>query len=439
MADPRDHASGTTLYWADALPLGRVNSVTREFFSVKTVAEVRAGFRPTRRTRQEQILLQDGLGRVAASSITSPHELPGFARSAVDGYAVRAADTFGASPTLPLPLRLVGEVEMGAPARVTVDPGAAAAIPTGGALPRGADAIVMVEQTNRADDQSVEVIQAVAPGEAVVAPDEDVAMGVELVAAGRRIRPEHLGLLAAAGITSFASFALPRVAILSTGDELVPPATTTLLAGQIRDATAGSLAALVSIAGGMPELGGIIPDDAARLRAALEDALARSDIVVVSAGSSVGARDVTAEVIGSLGPPGIWCHGLAVKPGKPTLLAECAGVPVIGLPGNPASALVVFRLIGLGLVQLVGGHCEPGRIPTTIAVLARDVPSAPGRLDVVQVTLAGGRAEPIFAKSSALSALARADGQIVVPEDAGGLYAESEVAVELHEWPPGNG
>ena len=406
--------------------------VKREFFSVRTVAEAQRGFRPKRRTASETVSLESGLGRVAAEAITSPHDLPGFARAAVDGYAVRAADTFGASTSVPLQLRLVGEIEMGAAPRASVGPGDAAAIPTGGALPAGADAVVMVERTNPADADSVEILETAAPGEAVVRADEDVSKGAELIGSGRCLRPEHLGLLAAAGVTSFAAFARPKVTILSTGDELVAPATATLAPGHVRDATASALTALVRVAGGEPAPGGIVADDAACLRAALEHALASSDLVVVSAGSSVGTRDVTAEVVDSLGPPGIWCHGLALKPGKPTLLAECGDVPLIGLPGNPASALVVFRLLGVRLVQLIGGHGEPQAPATTNTVLTRDVPSVPGRLDVVQVTLTEDGAEPLFAKSSALSALARADGQILVAEDVGGLYAGSEVVVELH-------
>ena len=404
----------------------------REFFSVRTVAEAQRGFRPKRRTPTERVSLELALGRTVAEPIGSPHDLPGFARAALDGYAVRAGDTFGASPTLPLQLRLAGEIEMGAEAAVSVSPGTAATIPTGGALPGGADAVIMVEHTSSADAETIEIHQAVAPGEAVVRADEDVSEGTELIGAGRTLRPEQLGLLAAAGVTAVPVFARPRVTILSTGDELVPPDTPSLAPGQVRDSTASALAALVRISGGAPTLGGIVADDPPSLRAALERALASGDLVVVSAGSSVGARDSTAEVVSSLGPPGIWCHGLAIKPGKPTLLAECDGVPLVGLPGNPASALVVFRLLGVPLVKLIGGQREPHAPATTRAVLARDVPSAPGRLDVVQVTLSAEGASPIFAKSSALSALAWADGQILVPEEAGGLYAGSEVAVELH-------
>jgi molybdopterin molybdotransferase len=411
--------------------------VTREFFSVKTVSEVNAGFIPARRTRVEECALGDALGRVSAQPIVCAHDLPGFARSALDGFAVRASDTFGASSSVPAGLTVRGQVEMGRPPSIAVAPGEAVAIPTGGALPDGADAIAMVEHTTPAVGGTVDVLQPVAPGEGVVRADEDVRAGTEVVPSGQRLRPAQLGVLAAAGVTSVAVFARPRVSIFSTGDEVVAPETPHLEIGQVRDATASALAGMTRRSGGAPEIGEIIPDEFAHMRASLEAALEHSDLVVVSAGSSVGARDLTAEVVGSLGDPGIWCHGLAIKPGKPTLLAECGDVPILGLPGNPVSALVVFGLIGLPLIQRIGGNTRPTPIPRLPAVLTRDVPSAPGRLDVVQVRLAQStpeacEAEPLFAKSSALSVLALADGQIQVPEEASGLYSGAEVMVELH-------
>jgi molybdopterin molybdotransferase len=255
------------------------------------------------------------------------------------------------------------------------------------------------------------------------------------------LRPQDLGLLAAAGVTSVRVHARPVVAIFSTGDEVVPPETEELRPGQVRDATAAALAALVSDAGGRPVLGGIIPDEPAALEKALRSALETSDVIVISAGSSVGARDETANVVARLGEPGIWCHGLAIKPGKPTLLAECGagggdsavpGVPVIGLPGNPRSALVVFRLIGMPIVRLVGGCSVPPPAPTARAALARDLASATGRLDVVQVTVRDGVATPLFGPSALLSVLTSADGYIVIPEEATGLDAGTEVDVTLY-------
>jgi molybdopterin molybdotransferase len=380
----------------------------REFFAVRTVAETLAGFRPGRRTAVEAVALADAHGRVPAEPVRAPHDLPGFARSTVDGYAVRAADTYGASEGLPSYLEVTGAVAMGRAPEVSVAPGRAVAMPTGGVLPEGAEAVVMVEHT------------------------QEASAGAKLLPAGRPLRPQDLGLLAAAGVTDVRVLARPRVAIVSTGDEVVPPSTDELALGQVRDASAVALAALVREAGGEPDLRGIVGDDRAALTTVLRAAVAESDVVVVSAGSSVGARDETAAVVGELGEPGIWTHGIALRPGKPTLLAAAGDVPVIGLPGNPRSALVVFRLVGMPVVRLVGGMTDPPPEPSVRARLERDVPSAAGRLDVVQVALRDGVARPLFGASALLSILTAADGYVVVPDDATGLGAGAEVDVTLY-------
>jgi molybdopterin molybdotransferase len=266
-------------------------------------------------------------------------------------------------------------------------------------------------------------------------------------------------MLAAAGVVDIPVHTRPRVSIVSTGDELVPSGARDLDTGQVRDSSAPALAALAREAGGEPHFAGIVRDDrdtlAKTLRAELkgsdpledselkgsdplEGSLRECDVLVISAGSSVGARDETAAAIASLGEPGIWCHGLAFRPGKPTLLADCGGVPVIGLPGNPRSALVVFRLICMPIVRLVGGCTEPPPEPSIRATLTRDLPSAAGRLDVVQVRLsdaapdAAPEAVPLFGSSSLLSVLTAADGYIVVPEAATGLASGSDVEVMLY-------
>jgi len=404
----------------------------REFFAVRTVAETLAGFRPARRTGIETVALAGAHGRVPAEPVRAPHDLPGFARATVDGFAVRAADTYGASEGLPSYLDVTGAVLMGRAPEVAVAPGIAVAMPTGGVLPEGADAVVMVEHTQETMPGTIEVVRPVAPGEGLVRADEDARAGAELLPAGRRLRAQDVGLLAAAGATEVRVHARPRVAIVSTGDEIVPPGTEDLAIGQIRDATASALGALVRDAGGDPDPRGIVPDDRDALAAVLRDAVASCDVVVVSAGSSVGARDETAAVVAGLGEPGIWTHGIALRPGKPTLLADCGGVPVIGLPGNPRSALVVFRVIGMPIVRLVGGMTDPPPEPTVRARLERSVPSAAGRLDVVQVTVRDGVASPLFGASALLTILTAADGCIVVPDDATGLPAGSEVDVTLY-------
>jgi molybdopterin molybdotransferase len=404
----------------------------REFFATRTVAEALAGFRPARRTPAETIPLTDALHRIPAAPVTAAHSLPGFARSTVDGYAVRAADTYGVSEGLPGYLDVAGAIRMGAAPDVAVSPGTAVAMPTGGMLPPGADAVVMVEYTAEAMSGTIEVVRPVAPGDGVIRADEDAAPGTAIVPAGRPLRAQDLGMLAAAGVMSVTVHARPVVAVFSTGDEVVPPDTAALMPGQVRDATAVALAALISEAGGDRGPGGIVADDPGLLEAALRPALDDSDVIVVSAGSSVGARDETAAAVGRLGEPGIWCHGLAIKPGKPTLLAECAGVPVIGLPGNPRSALVVFRLIGMPLVRLVAGCTLPPAEATVRARLDRDLASATGRLDVVQVRVSGGCASPVFGMSALLSVLTQADGYVIIPEEATGLGAGAEVDVTLY-------
>ncbi|MFC5948041.1 gephyrin-like molybdotransferase Glp [Pseudonocardia lutea] len=406
----------------------------REFFTARTVAEALAEFRPARRTKAESVGLAAALHRVPAEDVVAPAPLPGFARSTVDGYAVRAADTYGASDGLPSYLDLLGAVRMGAAPEVAVRPGGCVAVPTGGVLPEGADAVVMVEFTAETLPGCVEVTRPVAPGGGVVRADEDVAAGTALVPAGRPLRAPDLGMLAAAGVTSVAAHARPRVAIISTGDEVVPPDTAQLTAGQVRDATASALAGLVADAGGEPVQAGIVTDEPGALRERLTEALVDADLVVISAGSSVGARDETAGAVAALGT--VWCHGLAIKPGKPTLLAECGGVPVLGLPGNPLSALVVFRLVGVPLVWRLAGCEDPPPEPARRARLARNLASAAGRLDVVQVRLVDGTdgraAEPLFGPSALLSVLTRADGYVVVPEPATGLDAGTEVEVTLY-------
>lgn len=402
----------------------------REFFTTRTVADALAGFRPARRTSVEDIPLSAAMHRVPATSVPAPAALPGFARSTVDGFAVRAADTYGASDGLPSYLDLLGAVRMGAAPTVAVRLGGCVAMPTGGVLPDGADAVVMVEYTAETMPGTIEVTRPVAPGGGLVRADEDVAAGAALVPDGRPLRAPDLGLLAAAGVTTVSVHARPRVAIISTGDEVVPPDTTSLAPGQVRDATASALAGLVADAGGEPIIAGIVDDEPGALKSRLTEVLPDADLVVVSAGSSVGARDETAGAVAAVGE--IWCHGLAIKPGKPTLLADCGGTPLIGLPGNPLSALVVFGQVGVPLVWRLAGCDSPPPSPSTRLRLSRDLASAAGRLDVVQVRVRDGVAEPLFGPSALLSVLSRADGYLVIPEPATGLDAGTDIVVILY-------
>ncbi|MGZ4285176.1 MAG: molybdopterin molybdotransferase MoeA [Solirubrobacteraceae bacterium] len=399
----------------------------REFFTVKAVSEALAEFRPFRRTPAESVPLAHAGGRIPAAAIAAREALPGFDRSSVDGYAVRARDTFGASEGIPAYLRVIGAVRMGALAQDEVFGQTAVAIPTGGMLPPGADAVMMIEHTQEAMAGTVEVVRPVAPGENVVRSDEDAVPGATLVSPGRPLRAQDVAMLAAAGVTEIAVHAAPRVTILATGDEVVAPETAALAPGQVRDALGASIGVLVKDAGGVPGPAAIVPDDRERLRDALTDALAASDCVVICAGSSVGGRDETAAAVAALPDAEIWCHGLAIKPGKPTLLARSGDIPIIGLPGNPRSALVIFRTIGMPLVRRVGGWTAEPRLGAIHARLSRDLPSAAGRLDIVQVRLRDDKAEPIFGPSALLSVLTAADGYVIVDEDANGLSAGDAV------------
>lgn len=401
----------------------------REFFTARTVADALAEFRPHHRTTTETVPLDDALGRVPATDIRAGAALPGFDRSAVDGYAVRAQDTFGASEAIPAYLTRTGAVAMGAAAGLDLSAHAAIAVPTGGALPRGADAVVMIEYTQDAMPGTIEVVRPVAPGDGIVRHDEDIAPGGLAVAAGAPIRAQDVAMLAALGITQLEGHARPAVAILATGDEIVAPDATAVAPGQIRDALSSSIGALVREAGGRPHPPRIIRDDRDALHEALRESLTHSDVVVICAGSSVGGRDETAAAVAALPGVEIWCHGLAIKPGKPTLLAHTRGIPIIGLPGNPRSALVVFRLLGMPLVRRAGGWTAEHHEPSTPGRLARDLPSAAGRLDVVQVRMRGEEIEPIFGPSALLSVLTSADGYVIVPEDANGLSAGEPVQV----------
>jgi molybdopterin molybdotransferase len=384
--------------------------------------------------RTETLALEDAVGRVTAAEIRAAETLPAFARSTMDGYAVIAADTFGASESAPAYLHLCGEIAMGSAPTLRIEPLSAARIHTGAMLPPGANAVVMVEDTNAHGDE-IEILDAAAPGENIVGVGEDVTAGDTAVPAGQRLRAQDAGGLAALGCTDVSVVARPRIAILSTGDEVVAPRERPAL-GQVRDVNASTLAAVIASAGGIPVRTGIVGDDLPRLEAAARTALEGADALVLSAGSSVSYRDLTARVVGGLGQPGILVHGIAIKPGKPTLIALAGGKPVLGLPGNPASALVVAWRLLAPLVRRLGGETAAAiaTAPSREAVLTVPVRSRAGREDYVPCrleTTASGelRATPVFGKSNLIFTLIRADGLIVIPLDTSGAAAGATVRV----------
>ncbi|MHB9057607.1 MAG: molybdopterin molybdotransferase MoeA [Bacillota bacterium] len=405
---------------------------------------------PAREPSVEAVPLTAALGRVLAEAVTAGEDVPGFDRSTVDGYAVRAADTFGASEALPALLTVVGDVRMGAAAGLTVRAGQTARVPTGGMLPAGADAVVMLEYAEELDTTTIAAQRPVGPGENVLTRGEDMAAGAAVLARGRALRPQEIGALAGIGHTVVKVYRRPVVAVISSGDEIIPPGRMPG-SGEIRDINAYALAAMAEEAGALPVIVGIIRDDYEALLAAVHGSLAGrvgaatgpgtgagpADAVVVSGGSSVGARDATARVIAAVGPPGVIVHGVAVKPGKPTILGLAAGDPprpVFGLPGHPASAMVVFDLfVRPVLRRLAGLAAEAGPTPVVRVRLAENVASSPAREEYVRVRLVMGpdgfRAHPVLGKSGLITTLVQADGLLRVPLGRQGYEAGDEVEV----------
>jgi molybdopterin molybdotransferase len=382
----------------------------------------------------EEINSAEALGRITVEAVVAPHPLPAFPRSTVDGYALRAADSFGASESLPAYLRLAGEIGMGAAASFALAAAQCALIHTGGMLPAGADAVVMVEHTQSARPGEIEVLRAVAPGENVLKVGEDVRAGEVVIPQGARLRPAEIGGLMALGIIRVRVSRCPRVGILSSGDEIVPPEAEPG-AGQVRDVNAYALSALVEQAGGIPVRLGIAPDRFDALRQSAVDGLAACDVLVITAGSSASTRDLTAQVINELGSPGVLVHGVNVRPGKPTILGVCDGKAVIGLPGNPVSALVIASLFVVPVIEALLG-LQLKRLKASVpARLGLNLASQAGREDWIPVRLAGEpgnyQAEPVFGKSNLIFSLARADGLVCIPADATGLAAGERVDVYI--------
>ena len=384
----------------------------------------------------ETIPTAEALGRVTAAPLHSPMSLPAFARSTVDGYAVRAADTVGASESLPAYLTLVGEVPMGQAATIEIGPVQTALVHTGGMIPPGADAVVMVERTQKLDEREVEVLKPVAVGENVIQVGEDILQGDEMLPAGQVLRPQDLGGLMAVGLTEVTVARRPRVALIATGDEVIPPAQP-LGPGQVRDINTFTLSGLVHEAGGEPWPLGIVPDRFEALKAVAARGLAEADVVVISAGSSVSVRDMSADVINELGAPGVLVHGISFRPGKPTVLAVCDGKPVFGLPGNPVSAMVVFGLLVTPTLWRWQGRTRLPAARTVEARLTRNVTSMAGREDRIQVRLVqrddGLWADPVFGKSNLIFTLIKADGMIKISLDETGRGAGERVKVQLYQ------
>ncbi len=385
----------------------------------------------------ETVATGDGLGRVLAGDVVSPEQLPPFARSTMDGFAVRARDTFGCSESEPALLGIAGEIAMGAPGRsIVLEPGQCARIWTGGELPARADGVVMVEYTRQLDERTIEIFRPVAPGENVIRAGEDFTLREPVVAGGSRLRPQELGVLAGLGITDVRVHRRPRVAIISTGDELVGPEQQPG-PGQIRDINSTTLASLVLEAGGMPACHGIVGDDLETMLSVCRRALAEADMVLLSGGSSVGRRDFTLQVLEGIEGSELLAHGVAIRPGKPTILARCGNRALFGLPGHVASAMVVFHLLVRPLLRRFSGLATDTGLVRIRAITDQPIPSAIGREEYVRVRLtpqpgAGDPlATPVYGRSGLLKPLVRADGLLVIGRDVEGLDAGAAAPVLL--------
>ncbi|MCU0632735.1 MAG: molybdopterin molybdotransferase MoeA [Methanolinea sp.] len=376
--------------------------------------------------RYEEIPLEDAGGRVLARDVAADVDIPGFDRSVMDGYAVRASDTFGAGEAIPSLLSLRGTVMMGRTPEIVLQAGECAYIPTGGELPVGADSVVMIEHSEAIGDQIL-VKRPVANGENLIRRGEDFTRGKPVLLKGRRLTPPDLGVLAAVGCHTVPVCSIPAIGVISTGNELIPVRKTPI-GSQIRDSNSVMLGAYLQRAGCRTTLYGIIPDERKSLANALQTALAENDAVILSGGSSKDERDLCADLIGECGE--ILVHGVAIAPGKPTIIGKCRGKPVLGLPGHPASALVVLDRIGRPLLaEMAGEVMRPAC--TRSAQLAQNVPSIRGREDYIRVRLEGNRASPLFGKSGLLNTLVQSDGLIRIPAGSEGLEEGETVEVIL--------
>lgn len=402
--------------------------------NVKTPDEaleiIRAAFAPLERPA-EAVPLAVALGRVLALDVTADAWVPDFHRSTVDGYAVRASDTFGCSDALPAQLILSGEVQMGEGAGVTLAPGHCAAVPTGGEVPQGADAVQMLELCEDYGDGTIGVLKSVAPGHNMIFRGDDVKPGDRVLPAGRRLEPQDIGALAALGVVSVPVVPRLRVGVISTGDELVPPEHIPA-AGQVRDVNGPMVCALLEQAGALPRFCGIVPDQEDRLTRTAERALESCDVVILSGGSSVGEKDAAFRVMSALGE--VLFHGIAMKPGKPTLLGRTAsGKAMVGLPGHPVAALFTTQLFVRALLARLEGRTLRRRQVT--ARLTEKVSANHGRAQYNGVILRQGpdglEAMPIRGKSGLITALAGADGYFCIPRDCEGFPAGAWIPVYL--------
>jgi len=406
------------------------------FFKVKTSEEVLKILNGFGSVDEESIFLGEALDRVLSREVTAEEDLPEFPRSSMDGYAVQARDTFGASESLPAFLDVTGEVVMGRPPQGAVEPGKAFRISTGGMLPEGADAVVMIEYCHSLDERTIEVSRAASPLENIIRPGDDFRKGSVIFGKGAVLRPQDIGLFAGLGIQDVHVYRRPRVAIISTGDEIVPISQRPE-PGQVRDINTYTLSAFCRQSGAMPVALGLCRDNFSDLKEMVSKGLEAADTLWISGGSSVGARDITVKVLESFDDSEVLVHGISISPGKPAIIAKIGGKAVFGLPGHTASAMVVAEIFLTPFLARLSGEKNPSEDSHVYieAELARNIESASGRDDYIRVRLDKRDeklfAEPIFGKAGLISTLVEAHGLLKIDRNTEGLYQGQMVRVML--------
>ena len=404
------------------------------FFKVKSLEEVMALTGEFSPVESEKIPISEAFSRVLSRDLVAKQDMPGFKRATMDGYAVVAQSTFGASESAPAWLDITGTILMGDIPNFTLESGQAVKISTGGMLPDGADSVVMVEHTELIDDTSVEIYKSVAPLQHVIDASEDFAKEEVVLSKGTFIRPQEEGLAAGLGFTKIEVYKTPTVGIISTGDEIIPIEAKPV-PGKIRDINAYTLSGFIEEAHAEPVLYGIIKDDPDALRKAVEKALEETDMVLISGGSSVGTRDFTVDVLSALPDTDILVHGMSVSPGKPTILAKSGKKPVWGLPGQVVSAMVVLKIVVIPFLNKLRGLKAKDRVIRIPAKLTRNVSSAQGRRDFIRVLLEKKDsqllAKPVLGKSGLIRTMIHADGLLEIGDHVEGLEKDTMVDIIL--------
>ena len=379
----------------------------------------------------ETVCLLEAQNRFLAEDLYAAENVPDFNRSTVDGYAVKAADTFGAGEALPSLLTAAGAVRMGQKAEMTLKKGQAVAVPTGGMLPEGADSVVMVEYSEQFDADTIAVYKPVSPGENVIARGDDMRQGDVILKRGTWLSAKHIAMLAACGISRVNVYRPIHFAIISTGDEIIEIDQPQEI-GQIRDINSYGLASIIRQWGGSVTYRAIVRDDYEALKQAMTEGLEQADVLLTSGGSSVGERDYTYRLMQELCKDDVFVKGIAIKPGKPTIAGKSDGKPVIGLPGHPSAAMTVFRVLMSAVMKQWGLYLEETLVPARLSV---NLPSSPGRTTFQMVQLEanenGFTAVPIFGKSGMIHLLGRSDGYIVLEAHQEGLEQNQQVLVHL--------